>query len=173
VGQWPSYRDGWRVVTGVLPRRGYDARFGRPFQGDYSYLADVWAAEYVRATTRPGDGVFIWGFEPLVYVLSGRRPPTRFHFAVPLVSPWAPQAWRRELLRDLAAQPPALFLVLQDDAIPWASGRGDDSRRQLARFPELNAFLRRRYCFERQLEHFSIFRRVRDRESHGPGRKEL
>jgi hypothetical protein len=160
VGQWPSYRDGWRVVSGVLPRRVYDARFGRPFQGDYSYLADVWAAEYVQATTRPGDGVFIWGFEPLVYVLSGRRPPTRFHFAVPLVSPWAPQAWRRELLRDLAAQPPALFLVLQDDAIPWASGRTDDSRRQLAQFPELDAFLHRHYRFERQIEHFRLFRHV-------------
>jgi Dolichyl-phosphate-mannose-protein mannosyltransferase len=160
AGQWPSYRDGWRVVTGELPRGVYDARFGPPFQGDYSYLADVWAAGYVRATTRPDDEVFIWGFEPLVYVLSERRTPTRFHFAVPLVSPWAPQAWRRELLRDLAARPPSLFLVLQNDPIPWASGRNDDSRQQLAQFPELDSFLRRHYRFERQLEDFSIFRRL-------------
>src|SRR5262249_24942884 len=64
VGQWPAYRDGLRVVRGALPLAVYQERFGQPYQGDYSYLADVWAAEYVRAVTRPADGIFIWGFEP-------------------------------------------------------------------------------------------------------------
>src|SRR5262249_12113907 len=153
---------------GALPIRTYRARFGRPYQGDYSYLADVWAAEYVRATTRAEDGIFIWGFEPLVYVLSERRPPSRFHFSVPLVSPWAPAAWRRELLRDLQARPPALFFVLRHDEIPWASGRWDDSRQQLARFPELSDFLKRHYRFERSLEDFSVFRRTRESASSAP-----
>jgi Dolichyl-phosphate-mannose-protein mannosyltransferase len=160
-GQWPAYRDGWRVVRGALPLAVYQERFGQPYQGDYSYLADVWAAEYVRAATRPADGIFIWGFEPLVYVLSGRRPPTRFHFAVPLVSPWAPAVWRQELLRDLEARPPALFMVLREDAIPWASGRADDSEQQLARFAGLRTFLQRHYHFERQIEHFAIYRVAR------------
>jgi hypothetical protein len=154
-----TYRDGARVVTRALPYGEYLSRFGPPGEGDYSFLASTWAAGYARATTRRGEGLFVWGFEPGVYLLSERRPPTRFHFAVPLVSPWAPAAWRLELMRDLAARPPALIMVLRNDAIPWASGRADDSTEQLARFPELAGFLARHYRFERRIEDFALFRR--------------
>jgi hypothetical protein len=61
-------------------------------------------------------------------------------------------------MRALQARPPELFLVLEHDAIPWASGRRDDSRAQLTQFHELYTFLQRHYRFERQLEHFGIFR---------------
>jgi hypothetical protein len=163
IADWPSYRDGCRITLGSLPRREYNARFGRPNGGDYSYLADLDAARYVRAATRPGEGVFIWGFEPLVYVLAERRPPTRFHFAVPLVSPGTPDSWRRELLRDLTARPPRLFLVLRNDAIPWASGRADDSEAQLRQFTELHRFLQRHYRFERRIEDFAVYRHIGER----------
>jgi hypothetical protein len=161
IRDWPAYRDGWRVVTGGMARQAYEVRFGPPQAGDYSYVADRWVADYLRATTRPEDGIFVWGFEPLVYVLAGRQPPTRFHFAVPLVSPGTPDAWRHELLRDLEARPPVLFLVLRNDAIPWASGRSDDSQTQLRRFPELDRFLRRNYRFEIRIEDFAVFRRAK------------
>lgn len=155
----PAYLDGARVVMGALPPEAYLERFGRPGGGDHSFLANTWAAAYARETTRPEDGLFIWGFEPVVYLLSGRTSPTRFHFSVPLVSPWAPASWREELLRDLATRPPALVMVLRNDAIPWASGSVEDSTAQLRRFPELESFLRRRYQFERRIEDFAVFRR--------------
>jgi hypothetical protein len=143
----------------MLPRATYLERFGRPGEGDYSYLGTTWAAAYARTTMRPEEGLFVWGFEPGVYLLSGRWPPTRFHFAVPLVSPWTPAAWRRELLRDLTARPPSLVMVLRNDAIPWASGRADDSTAQLARFRELAAFIAQNYRYERRIEDFAVFRR--------------
>ncbi len=101
----------------------YWARYGRPFRGDFSFLADVWAARYIREHTLPGQPVYIWGFEPLTLFLAGREAPTRFVFAVPLVSSWTPARWQEEFMRDLEARPPVLFGVMRHDAVPHATGR--------------------------------------------------
>jgi hypothetical protein len=148
-----------RLLTGRLRPEQYWARFGRPQRGDFSFLADVWAADCIRRQTRPGDPVYIWGFEPLTLFLAGRRAPTRFVFAVPLVSPWTPSRWRDELIRDLKARPPALFGVMRHDAIPHASGRRDDSAAQLNGFPALREFLRQGYRYETTIEDLTLYRR--------------
>lgn len=151
------YRDALLYAVGRLPREAWLARFhaGK----DFSYLADAQVARYVARETRPDDPVLIWGFEPPVYLLSGRLPPTRFFFNVPVGVTFAPPAWRDELLRDLGRRPPVLVLVLRNDAIPWASGRADDSEAQLRSWPELNGWLQAHYRSEAQIEDFTIYRR--------------
>jgi hypothetical protein len=148
-----------KVMTGRLPLARYWQQFGRPYSGDFSFVADDWAAEYIRRHTRPSDPVYIWGFEPLTLFLANRRAPTRFVFAVPLVSRWTPPRWRAEFLRDLRAHPPVLFGVMRHDAIPHASGRTDDSTAQLEEFTELRDFLRRGYRRETTIEDLTLFRR--------------
>ena len=71
----------------------------------------------------------------------------------------APERWRREFMRDLRSRPPTLILVMRNDAIPWASGRADDSATQLERFTDLATVLRQHYRFERRIEDFALFRR--------------
>jgi hypothetical protein len=148
-----------RLVTGRLSPESYWSRFGRPYQGDFSFLADVWAARYIQAHTRPSDGVYLWGFEPLTLFLAGRYAPSRFIFAVPLVSPWTPARWREELMRDLTARPPILFGVMRHDPIPHASGRRDDSAAQLVTFPALRTFLHKNYRYETTIEDLTLYRR--------------
>jgi hypothetical protein len=148
-----------RVLTGRLRLESYWRRFGRPYHGDFSFLADAWAAAYIRGSTQPSDRVYIWGFEPLTLFLARRSAPTRFVFAVPLVAPWSPPRWREEFLRDLRADPPVLFGVMRHDAIPHASGRRDDSAAQLEQFPALRVFLHQNYRYETTIEDLTLYRR--------------
>lgn len=158
--RWGDYRDAVRVSTGSLSTSEWLARFGRPGRGDNSFLANTWVANYVRGHTRPDEAVLIWGFEPAVYLLADRRPPSRFFFNVPVSARFAPDAWRQEFLRDLEREPPELFLTVRHDAIPWASGRTDDSQAQLESWPELRNWLARGYRQEQQIEDFTLYRRV-------------
>jgi hypothetical protein len=158
TGHWSDYRDSARLAVGGVTREAWLARFGAPGSGDFSFLADQQAAMYVRQTTQPGDAVLVWGFEPTVYLLAERQAPTRFFFNVPLTVRFAPERWRKEFLSDLRARPPELFLVVRSDAIPWASGRNDDSVAQLAEWKELQSWLLANYREETQIEDFTIYR---------------
>ncbi|HTE17173.1 MAG TPA: hypothetical protein VK689_02195, partial [Armatimonadota bacterium] len=155
---WGIYRDAALHAAGLRSRAHWLARFrtGR----DYSFAANARVAQYVAATTRPGTGLLVWGFEPSVYLLAERRPPTRFFFNVPLAAPFTPESWRAELLADLRHRPPELFLVVRNDAIPWASGRRDDSAAQLEGWTELSRWLAANYRLETHVEDFDIYRRV-------------
>jgi hypothetical protein len=139
VGSGEAYRGAAARVVGALPAAEWDARFNSG--ADYAHDETVRAAARVRSLTRPGDSVLVWGFEPNLYLLADRRPPTRFFFNVPVAAPWTPTAWRYEFLRDLEANPPALIAVLRRDAIPWANGLPGDSAAQLAAWPELAAWV--------------------------------
>jgi hypothetical protein len=151
-----------RFVAGRVTREAYWERFGRPYRGDFSFAADRWAAHYIREHSRPGEPVFIWGFEPLTLFLADRRAPTRFIFAVPLVAGWTPDRWRVELMRDLRARPPVLFGVMRRDAVPHASGRADDSAAQLKEFAALREFLRQHYQYETTIEDLTLYRLKQD-----------
>lgn len=174
AAHWSHYRDWASVPSGGARRDMWYARFGTPGRKDYSFAAASWAADYVRAYTRASDTVLVWGFEPSVYLLSERRPPTRFFFNVPVTAPFAPEHWRREYLDAVRAHPPELVLVLREDRIPWANGRTDDSTDQLHAWVELKEWLDTHYRLETAIEHFAVYRRVttapRGAPSRGGGR---
>jgi hypothetical protein len=157
--QWPFYRDAALLAAGRLPRERWLAHF-RPPGKDFSFPADARVADYVRKHTAPADPVLIWGFEPAVYLLAGRRAPTRFFFAVPVAVTFTPKTWREEFLEDLRARPPALFLVVRNDIYPWATGRRDDSAGQLRAWPDLREWLADHYRRETQIEDFTVYRRL-------------
>lgn len=156
-----------RVATGQLSWRDWVERFGRPYLAESSYLANLWAADYVRAHTRPGDTVQVWGFEPIVYLLSGRYSSSRFFFSQPVTVRFSPEAWRGEFMRDLTQRPPELFVVVRNDHLPWVIGRDEDSMAQLAEFHALSRFVAERYREEARVEDFTIYRLRHDAAS-GP-----
>lgn len=100
-------------------------------------------AAVVQALPR-GETVFIWGDQAQIYVLGGRMPPTRFLSIVGLsAGSGAPFDRRRaELIAALEATPPRL--ILED---PLTAEQDPDGRllSNLRSFPELRAFLARRY----------------------------
>jgi hypothetical protein len=148
---WPIQRLAGRVSQDEFLNR-YD------HYGDFSLSADREVAAYVQDQTDTDETVFIWGFEPLVYFLADRRPASRFIYTVPLVTDWSPPEWREELVRDLTGQLPTYVLILHRDALPWMTGRRDDSATQLLSFPALTGILDERYEKESTIEDFTIWR---------------
>ncbi len=114
---------------------------------------------YLRANSSPADQVFVWGSEPLIYFLAERRFPTRFVTNLALISPWAPSAWRTELVRDLEKTPPRFFVVARDDMVSSITYTYWDSERHLEAFPELAIFINDYYEPAEVLPFFTIYRR--------------
>lgn len=156
LAQQRIYPDFLAYVFGQQAPAVYNAQFVEG--NDFSYSADVQAATYLDAHTSPGQRVFIWGFEPLVYWLAQREPVTRFTFNFPLVAWWYPREWQSEAISDLQRSPPVYIVVLHNDALPFVNNVPEDSAGQLKYFPTLADMLNRDYQFEAQVEDFSFYR---------------
>ncbi len=77
---------------------------------------------YVEANTRPDDRVLLWGAEPLVNFLSGRRSPSRFVHQGPFyMAGYTTPALAGELLTELEQNRPALIIDVGDDDTPFAN----------------------------------------------------
>ncbi|MCA9911494.1 MAG: glycosyltransferase family 39 protein, partial [Anaerolineae bacterium] len=77
------YPRAWAYLTGQEDRLTYGDRF---VAGEFVAGESERVADYLRAQNVPGDSLYIWGFRPEVYYLSGLNPPTRFIFQFPLVA---------------------------------------------------------------------------------------
>lgn len=67
------------------------------------------AAAWVRARTAPDDRILVWGYEPSVYLLSGRRAPGRYCHILRFLS-HEDTGPLREFLAEMEAHPPAVIL---------------------------------------------------------------
>jgi hypothetical protein len=113
-------------------------------------------AAWVRAHTREGDRIYVWGFEPLLYDLADRLPASRFVYNAPQRAPWSRFTARGELMRELQAWPPAVILVEHGDLHPGTAASEVDSATTLARFGRLRAFLGERYEPSGRIDRFTI-----------------
>jgi len=111
----------------------------------------------LRQEAAPGDGLFVWGTDPLIYYLTGLVPPTRFVSNLALLSPWGPPPWRDELVRDLEKSPPAFIVVAQHDSFE-VTYTGLDSDRYLSVYPRLSHFLSSSYDFMTAFQDFMLYR---------------
>jgi hypothetical protein len=116
----------------------------------------AWLAENTPADSR----LFIWGFEPVIYDLSARRPASRYVHDVPQRTAWAKETSRRILIEELTASPPAAIVVVRGDRLPWVTGNRLDSRETLRDFPELGALLQRRYRPAKRIDDLTIWLRA-------------
>jgi Dolichyl-phosphate-mannose-protein mannosyltransferase len=136
-------------------REALDSELGAV--ADVSLVADRAVAVELKARTPADAHVFIWGFEPVIYWLASREPSTRFIYDVPQRTPWQRARARGDLMRDLAAYPPAAIVVQQNDVFPMVTGDTLDSRRALATFPELDRLIATNYELATTVEDFEIF----------------
>lgn len=126
---------------------------------DYDLAADRMVADWVIDNTKPTDAVLIWGFEPVVYWISGRRLATRFIYNVPQRSQWQTETSQRIFMDEVTRNRPPVVLVQHHDVFPGVTGHVTDSSADLERFPALHAYLTASYSLETTIEDFDIYRR--------------
>lgn len=118
-------------------------------------------ARYIQQNSREDDRIFVWGFQPIIYVASGRRPASRFIICHALTGqiPWVnidpeedtsqwilPGSWPL-LMNELEKNRP-LFIV---DTSPgnYAAYR----KYPIQRYLQLYWFIRRHYVMDRVIFH--------------------
>ncbi len=109
------------------------------------FRAVLRVVDYLKRHPAPADGVYVWGNEPLIYYLSGHRPPARFVWNLPLIAPWRLPGWRQELVRRLTEVRPRYIIVARRDEVHGLSGTWQDSAQALRGFPALADYLRHFY----------------------------
>ncbi len=156
---WPGWHASLIRAAGGMDSAAHLARFRVQGMG-YDELAAT--ARRVAAATPAHEPLLMWGFEPAFYLYAQRPFPGRFPFAYPLVTPWAPPAWRQEFLAAVDATPPAAIVVRRSDPIPWVAGIPGDAAARLRRFPLMNERLHREYLPRPDLSspHLQVWVRV-------------
>ncbi len=161
---WPIAMRAWdvvRVVVGLRPPTEFYERFSTYGRGDFSFVAELEVANYLRERSSPADSVQVWGFEPGINFLAERFAPTRFSVIWPfLVGPKGHpllQQWFAEFLADLDRAPPLYVVVVEQDYSPV---QRVDSKTALEWYPDMVARLNAGYRVETVVEHFTLYRRA-------------
>ncbi|MFZ4815914.1 MAG: ArnT family glycosyltransferase [Phototrophicaceae bacterium] len=141
---------------GQISEEGYTSQF---VGGEFVAWESVAVADYLRARVVRGDTLYVWGFRPELYYLTGLRPATRFIFQFPLVASWYPQQWQQENVNLLWASLPPYALVVQGDFMPWVTGLDADSNMLLQEYTELNNWLIYNYTRDTQIGNIGLWRR--------------
>ena len=116
------------------------------------------AVDYVKANTKESDFIYVWGFDPLVYYLSGRKCASRFIYNYPIYWKGNNVLFRDEFINELKLNNPKLILVSERDPLYYISGYHEDSKQILDRFPDIKSYLESKYTYIAQLEGFTIYR---------------
>jgi hypothetical protein len=140
---YTQYHGVWDFWTGRIDKMQFWSTY-RWGGTDYDYAENAIVSLRIEEQTSPSDAIFVWGFEPGIYFLSGRRPSSRFLYDYPLMPRF--QSVHDEnvaaLMGDLERDPPRLFLVLRRDA---NAIEADESWEQLTQLQPLARFVRERY----------------------------
>jgi 4-amino-4-deoxy-L-arabinose transferase-like glycosyltransferase len=115
------------------------------------------AVEYVKNNTKLSDKIYVWGFDPVVYYLSGRECVSKFIYNFPLYWKGNNSSFQKEFLDAIISDNPKLILVSQKDPLYYISGYREDSKQMLVRFPEFKEFIDKKYVFKVQIENFLYY----------------
>jgi hypothetical protein len=115
------------------------------------------AVDAVRLYSDPVDEIYVWGFDPLVYYLSGRKSSSRFIYNFPLLWKAENAKFRSEFIGDLTKRNPRLILVAKDDPLVFISGYNEDSKELLKRFPEFYEFIAEKYTYRNTIDDFELY----------------
>ncbi|MEZ4226042.1 MAG: glycosyltransferase family 39 protein [Polyangiaceae bacterium] len=126
---------------------------------DYNLDANRLVAAEIRQRVPEGEPIYVWGFEPGLYWLSGRPASSRYIYDVPQRVRWERERARRELMQELRDRPPFLVVVQHGDRFSWVTGDDFDSAEAVATFPELESWLQAGYQKTQSIEDFDLYER--------------
>ncbi len=139
------------------------AVFGERVDGRVAHdKTSIIAAKYIEATTKPQDRIFVWGFSPMLYGYSHRRPAGRYVFSTYVTGfvPWFWDSLDKEASRAVPGSMDALLADLDREAPPVVVDAGSVMlARPMRTYAPTNDWLHKNYCFEVRIGAFDIYRR--------------
>lgn len=148
-----------RYLREPASRAAFLDRFGLYGRGTFSFRASDEVAAYIRQRTNPDDTIFLWGYDPLLYVLSERDSASRFTSFLPLMTSWTPHEWHEEFVNDLERRKPSYILLQRNENARWITGNSIDPPDFVQLIPRFQQLLERDYQLERYIEDYTLFRR--------------
>lgn len=137
--------------------------FGERVDGRVAHdKTSIIVGKYIQATTKPEDRVFVWGFSPMIYGYSHRRPAGRYVFSTYVTGfvPWFWDSLEKEASRAVPGSMDALLADLDREAPPVVVDAGSVMlARPMRTYEPTNAWLHKNYCFEVRIGGFDIYRR--------------
>ncbi len=115
------------------------------------------AIEFVNENTVQGDNIYLWGYDPLVYYLSGRDCASRFVYNVPLLWKGENNEFRKEFINAINTANPKLIIIASNDPIYFISGYNEDSKQLLERFSEFKEILNNKYIFKERIDDYDFY----------------
>jgi len=103
--------------------------------------------------------IYVWGYDPMIYLLADRPHSSRFIYAFPMMSDWAPRRWQSEFMDEMRARPPVYFIAQHDQGGPWITGHTIDPADYIPWFPALQQWLSDGYDLEAQMGAYVIYHR--------------
>lgn len=123
---------------------------------DFNLDADLAAGRAIAELTRGDARVFVWGFEPAIYLFAQREISSKYIYNVPQRTNWGQERARGELMQALEQQPDVI-VVQHNDVFPAVTGDVLDSAHSLQRFPELEALIAQNYQAVASVEDFDLY----------------
>jgi len=149
-------RSARRIHLYVLRAEDQPAADGLATVADVNAAANHRLAAQLRQRVAPGDSIYVWGFEPVLYDLSERPSASRFIYNVPQRVSWSAEASRHELIDELRSCPPAAIVVASKDTLPMVTGDLSDSAQALQGFVELRQLIGQDYRKLMEIEDFEL-----------------
>jgi hypothetical protein len=129
--------------------------------GDFDIHATLEFNEVMSRHREADDGLFVWGYETMLYFLQGEPPRYRYPYSWPFLVDFHDGRYYDDLITRLHADPPKHIVVQSRDATPWVTGRNQDSRDFLEDFQPLSDFLQTRYRLIESVPRFELWEIVR------------
>jgi hypothetical protein len=153
-------RSALRIVALMRPEERQQISRRLYSVADFDAGENAGVAERILRATAPTARIHVWGFTPNLYLLTGRRPASRYVYNLAQRSPWSRESSRRELMRTLVSSPPDLIVVEHGDRVRHLTGADLDSAEELAEFTALQQLLSDRYRLTDRGREFDIHERL-------------
>ena len=131
--EYPAFLRGERTAFDALDKAA-----------DLDHTANRALAAWFASVAKAGEFVFLFGFDPAVYLEAERAPATRYLYDVPLRASWSSEH-RARLLADLDSTRPAAIALERWDRMKMVTGNEADSLESAHAFEGFMAFLEANY----------------------------
>jgi hypothetical protein len=115
-------------------------------------------ADYIRHRTSPDDRMYVWGFDPVLYLLAGRPLGSRFVLSYPLMSRWSTARWQPTFIEELQRDRPVYIVLHPDEPESWITGEDIEAIAYVDRFPAFRDLLASDYERETVLSGRILYR---------------